>query len=91
MTQTLKTSENQISKFELSPPPAASPVMRSGASASALCRRRHDAPDALWSELSEPLHVRALASRPGASAAPPPDTGGKKREILQLGHIFQNI
>lgn len=72
-SQSVKTS---------SPPPAAAPARRSGASAAAPCRRRLGAPGALWSELSERLPARVLSARPGASAAPPPDTRGRQWEDL---------
>lgn len=67
-------------KLWSSPPRGASPVRRSGASAAAPCQRWRDAPDTLWPKLSEQLPARAPSSRPGASAAPPPDTRASQRE-----------
>lgn len=55
-------------------------MRRSGASAAAPCQRWRDAPDTLWPKLSEQLPARAPSSRPGASAAPPPDTRASQRE-----------
>lgn len=77
-----------------SPPPAAAPVRRSGASAAAPCRRPRGAPDALWSMLSERLHARAPSSPPGVSAAPPPDTketeGGFTVSFELSVHVFES-
>ena len=74
MKQTLNPPSVVVVGWGSSPPHAASPARRSGASAAAPCQHRRDAPGALWSKLSEPPPARAPASRPDASAAPPPDT-----------------